>query len=126
MSCAAAQRSSPPPEVALGSKLTRSASLGLRSALGCSTRPSLPGAALGHALWLAAGVEKIMWHGGGGGNACRWAQLAAKNLRRGNIHSMALCRLYFRAGLGKRRLLCDLNVARWWQSRRGSKGKRPL
>ena len=62
MSCAAAQRSSPPPEVALGSKLTRLPSLGHRSALGCSTRQALPGAALGHALWLAAGVEKSMWH----------------------------------------------------------------
>ena len=101
MSCAAAQRSSPPPEVALGSKLTRLPSLGHRSALGCSTRQALPGAALGHALWLAAGVEKIMWHRGGGGNACKWAQLATKKLRRGALHSMALGRLRLWGRLGE-------------------------
>ena len=101
MSCAAAQRSSPPPEVALGSKLTRSASLGLRSALSCSTRQALPGAALGHALWLAAAVEKIMWHGRDGGNACKWAQLATKKSRRGRLHSMALSRLCLWGRLGE-------------------------
>jgi len=86
MSLCSAQRSSPPPEVALGSNNIRMASLGTCSALGCSTRQALPGAALGHALWLAAGVEKNLWHGGDGGKACNRAHLPTKKLRRGALH----------------------------------------